>query len=176
LWTCTTVNHCSAAAGHFYCACDHKVFAGAAGCPGRQFGTTLNVNGPVDDEEPCDPDNPEAFRLDVIVRGVGFEMYSGREVFARGLDPVLGQVVMWPNLSNVTDGGFQFSWHESFSPQREHYELQFYVDTNGNRHCDEGVDLLGGMQVTNTAAPGSDDINVQVSLDVNASFNFCSTW
>ena len=89
---------------------------------------------------------------------------------------MLGQVVMWPYLSNVTDGGFQFSWHESFSPQRSHDGLQFYVDTDGNRHCDECVDLLGGTLVTNPALPGSDDIRVQVSPEMTASFTFCSTW
>ena len=133
-WACVSEIPCSAAPPFLACDCEGRISDLASGCPGAQYAwrdPTSAVR--VTNGEPCDPDDRDAFRADVTVRGADFAAHEGERVWVQIFDPAANHLTGQTRL-DVAAGTFEHTWRGGLNPTLEGAYIDVFV-LDGDGEC-----------------------------------------
>jgi hypothetical protein len=176
-WRCTSEQLCSAAAPNLGCTCDGVALSLSAGCPGQDSAGWLSALDPTEAEgSPCDPNNLEDFRTDVVIDGSGFSAYSG---VTTGRVLIIAQRPDGQRVGPIgpfVDANGLFAWdaRDFVIPGAPgDWIIQVLADANSDGICDvPSGDAAWRLVVPN---PASGDVRASVAV-TNAMITSCEGW
>ena len=177
-WTCTDRMLCSAAAGDLRCSCDGVAFSAAGGCPG-QDGSYLMGYVPQDLQpgEPCDPNNPGAFRRNLTTVLVGLASAKGPapRIQIRISRPDGRRDGPW-GANPAVDGTSRTNYEDTIRPGAGEYRIDLLLDEGADGRCDGPGDRVLSKTVVAPAYGQGGDVTVEFSAAEPSDDAACATW